>query len=725
MPLPGAPGSPGSSGDDSISINSTAPSERRKEYPLEGVLAEREMNGTTEYLVKWEGYPDERCTWEVGPNFQNDKTLSDWEHRKMRIKHGLEPPYDVDALEKRVELWIEENSGRKVRRRAKRLRLGFSMVPDEKNDTVQGGDGSSSRGEEDNYVPLDTPPRNRRRLTRQTGHNLQDFIDDSSGEEDLPPTKRRLGRWTAEETKTLIEGLKQVEGPHWNQLLGLFGSKGTINTALKGRTRLQLKDKACSLKLTYLEKGQELPSYLHKVIGELKPRHSTGNQYRHSPKQIDLGQNFSNGEETSSTEDSLMDSIKTKHFNKTPDKFQKSSRIRTKAKPTEDEREAKSNNSVKGQPSSIGPRKAVSTGETINNKIARPHDSQMGVIGRGPARMINTSFKKVATAGASILRNWNAKPKPRKKNPAPQPGLGLDSSQRNNTFNKLSIKRKFEKAGRNEPAPNPEHLTFVNLKDGQVTGEPTGISPKTYAPSKTPWEMIQENLAQESRDRSNLENASKVAEPAPSDGHTDSDLHGTNDLGKAQESFNTPFDKIETLHPKATLLNAVSIAIPDHAPTKSRDRFQTDTTMPFLADTQPGVTYAATLPILSPSESPTFQTWSPLNQKYQSFGRFGGQNIRDFSDVFGTIIVGIDQQTIGTVRFRGLPKSAKAILLSIKIPPDQVHVWFQQICTADDYSEYFHGVSAFSLLFYYLYMLIARQSLGWKRVLWSWLCRAL
>ena len=48
--------------DSSLSVNSTVPSEQKDEYPLEGILGERVSNGIKEYLVKWEGYPYERCT---------------------------------------------------------------------------------------------------------------------------------------------------------------------------------------------------------------------------------------------------------------------------------------------------------------------------------------------------------------------------------------------------------------------------------------------------------------------------------------------------------------------------------------------------------------------------------------------------------------------------------------------------------------------------------------
>ena len=47
--------------DDDISLNSSG-SEEEEEYTVEEILAERLFDDSeVRYLVKWEGYPEERC----------------------------------------------------------------------------------------------------------------------------------------------------------------------------------------------------------------------------------------------------------------------------------------------------------------------------------------------------------------------------------------------------------------------------------------------------------------------------------------------------------------------------------------------------------------------------------------------------------------------------------------------------------------------------------------
>ena len=111
------------SDNDSISTTSTIQSEQQEVYPLDNVLSERTVNGQTQYLVKWEGYSIERCTWEARENFQNDATLPDWEKTKSRVEAGLETPFDVKAFEKLIEKLLVDTEQRKARREKKRRRL--------------------------------------------------------------------------------------------------------------------------------------------------------------------------------------------------------------------------------------------------------------------------------------------------------------------------------------------------------------------------------------------------------------------------------------------------------------------------------------------------------------------------------------------------------------------------------------------------------------------------
>ena len=84
------------------------------------------------------------------------------------------------------------------------------------------------------------------------------------------PSQRRP--WTTEEENALMEGLDRVKGPHWSQILNMFGPNGTINETLKDRNQVQLKDKARNLKLFFLKSGIEVPYYLKYVTGDLKSR---------------------------------------------------------------------------------------------------------------------------------------------------------------------------------------------------------------------------------------------------------------------------------------------------------------------------------------------------------------------------------------------------------------------------------------------------------------------
>ncbi|RVD81948.1 uncharacterized protein DFL_009794 [Arthrobotrys flagrans] len=84
------------------------------------------------------------------------------------------------------------------------------------------------------------------------------------------PSQRRP--WSTEEEHALMVGLDYVKGPHWSQILAMFGAGGTVSEALKDRNQVQLKDKARNLKLFFLKSGMDVPYYLQFVTGELKTR---------------------------------------------------------------------------------------------------------------------------------------------------------------------------------------------------------------------------------------------------------------------------------------------------------------------------------------------------------------------------------------------------------------------------------------------------------------------
>lgn len=78
--------------------------------------------------------------------------------------------------------------------------------------------------------------------------------------------------WTKAEEDALLSGLEKVNGPHWSQILALYGRGGSVSEVLKDRNQVQLKDKARNLKLGYLKVGKDVPVALRGVTGKLEKR---------------------------------------------------------------------------------------------------------------------------------------------------------------------------------------------------------------------------------------------------------------------------------------------------------------------------------------------------------------------------------------------------------------------------------------------------------------------
>ncbi|KAI1451407.1 hypothetical protein F4805DRAFT_103362 [Annulohypoxylon moriforme] len=135
---------------DDISLNSTDhegdghqddDDDDDKEWVVEDVYAERphpDVPGEMQYLIKWEGFPLDECTWEptehLGPGL-----LHDWEEAKKKIKDGTRQPFDVEKYNQAYR----EKEERKRRRNAKRKRLGLLPpspgLPESPTLDIQGG----------------------------------------------------------------------------------------------------------------------------------------------------------------------------------------------------------------------------------------------------------------------------------------------------------------------------------------------------------------------------------------------------------------------------------------------------------------------------------------------------------------------------------------------------------------------------------------------------------
>ncbi|KAK5724824.1 TTAGGG repeat binding factor [Elasticomyces elasticus] len=108
-----------------------------------------------------------------------------------------------------------------------------------------------------------------------TGATIPTLARQSSStntEKKAAPSSTIRQPWTKPEEDALLLGLEKVNGPHWSQILAIYGRGGSTSEVLKDRNQVQLKDKARNLKLWYLKMGKDVPVALRGVTGELRKR---------------------------------------------------------------------------------------------------------------------------------------------------------------------------------------------------------------------------------------------------------------------------------------------------------------------------------------------------------------------------------------------------------------------------------------------------------------------
>lgn len=819
------------SDEDSVSITSTVPSEPREEYPVEAIIAEREADGSTEYLVRWEGYPDERCTWEPESSFQSEDTLFDWKTQKMRVSRGLSTPCDIEALLDRVEKWITASENRKARRRSKRMRLGMSVAPME--------------------TDVDDESHNDRRQPKlgkevQTGFSQAPLNKGTSSKKDtIPAGSRRGSEHTDGQLNQLQERLQVFTGQEENTSMNVPGhaptavmfhpqrqdqgsnhSTSTAQTSLESpikssggmfRKSMDATKELPPIRDSHLElhpQRQEVQSSNHpKSTAKTSPASPTKSSVGIVKKTTDSVKKLPTARDSLPEQESSIPNLKSSLPSTLPPKVNSSN----------PNGRGSASNSRSGMVGPISPTKETHS----------PRQVQMGRSGRGPARLAISNLKPSPTnpkrpsiTGAALLKNWNKNVKPRRLM-AYQGSLPNANERAPEKFGKLSVKRKYEKAGRNEPAPDFRKLIFMELKP--AVKKPSLSLPGLKIPSKTPFEMIQEGL-----NESNMNDPRFVETPvsSTSEAITAQPAKGPDDQGATSTETNSPnrsynpsqvntvLEPAEnvslhsTQNPKkkpsvpfetymqqtASSLSAVPSNIvtqnsgPPSTKTVSSEKSLEHQEMPALPqhshDTEPqpanpvmaGMSTAQDAeysPIQNPKEpgakmpqSPTSNTQptsrkepklsvqvpvsdlhnspkqtdpssttsifnappasmnqpasptqairstpslskgSKINSKAQhnikrkkmQLGLFDlTEEERDFAssnnshDVIGTLLIGPEGQHLGEIRFRVLEFSSKKLLLNIKVPPRQMHFWFQQICTAEDYRAYYHTVSHYLL----------------------------
>ena len=178
------------SDEGSINTITTAASENDpdREYAVEKILAEQlSADGKTmHYLLKWEGYPLYRCTWETKENISHDILLREWDTEKRLARQGKKTLFNVAEYDKEFEDWADGRERRGRLREKKRQKRRGMVLQDEESDF------------EDEFPTTETPKRSRVKTSpvkrkgvalpvkknRSTFPNVADEIDESAVESD-------------------------------------------------------------------------------------------------------------------------------------------------------------------------------------------------------------------------------------------------------------------------------------------------------------------------------------------------------------------------------------------------------------------------------------------------------------------------------------------------------------------------------------------------------------
>ena len=631
----------------------------------------------------------------------------------MRIRRKLDKPFDVSALETKVEKWVAETKQRKARRRAKRIRVGLPVGPEETDeeehaDVEYPSDTSSSEAIEEDLTALDAYPR--------------------------PQTGARHRKKSSSSTT--------IKSEHEGARIPLRQQKTNGHPVSTPQRRLRRKSTT--------------PDGDSETADEF-PR-------RHSPTEEPLIQARQIRKPEATHELNQTPSGRSSYSSKDPKQVQ------------DNDTTNQSLNRTKSQPHA----KPLADHEKSLPKIisSLPKSSgsagtNLGQAGRGPARLGQArksafSSKKPRVTGAAIFGNWAAKIKTRKPLAFRQEIIREDVDK-SRAFGKLSVKRRYEKAGRYEPAPNPDDLTFVNLKDGRPIKKPSSIL--TPIPYRTPFQMIQDGLAQANKTAStstgdidmvdlpqgksdfnmgldakwespqNIESGGRLMQSGYTQGNSETPSLARTSAQASRRGSAPP--AIQPQPAAATFADQAPFAPfeargslsgweTEQAPILARPSLPAERSGQIVVAPRqeklfpPSVGGASVWnerrepsrhnPVDRPSvgttervemqlENPDTMQRFPLmilradtgyhqslpNNIYNSY-QHEHKTLEHLSDVLGTILIGLEHTKIADVRFRGLNRACKQLFMRIKVPPRQMHVWCKYICTAEDFRKYFHTV---------------------------------
>ena len=66
-------------------------------YEVEKIIGKKMFNGKPRYKVKWQGYPDTDCTWEVPSHLRHVRDMVEEFEKKLALKEGKEKAKDLST----------------------------------------------------------------------------------------------------------------------------------------------------------------------------------------------------------------------------------------------------------------------------------------------------------------------------------------------------------------------------------------------------------------------------------------------------------------------------------------------------------------------------------------------------------------------------------------------------------------------------------------------------
>ncbi|KAL8850197.1 MAG: hypothetical protein Q9221_004883 [Calogaya cf. arnoldii] len=775
-------GASDSSDDETVSLTSTVFSEEKDEpYNLEAVLAERMFeDGKKRYLVKWEGYPDYRNTWEKRKHFQFEQTLLDWRDQKMQFTRGRAKPFDVDAWEREVERIRETTEKRRARRREKKISLGISV---DEHEEIEPGSPEYSSSSDDSSNESSSEASE-----EFTGSDLQ--------------SRATSPAWTPREESSLLEALQRLKEPDWNAVLELYGSLGTINQALRQRTKGALRRKAFSLKKDFDASGKEFPipvlndqpssgkSFTISVSSGRKVDRARTSRDEHRLELVESLKSVGKGDVSKLGRVSEpASSRKTKSDHRLPQRNRKPEHLRVTI-PAHTSKTSEVRSATAASQSSADtktPARPASAAPWIPNRPVTERPTQLGTVGRGPARK---GFPKPAPIQrGNVMGNWAAQPTKRRKSRYDMKAPTDPRAENPSKFKKFSTQRKFDIAGRFERPPDVNSLTFIDLKDGKVLPKPPA-SVARKPPEKPPFQMLQESMKEKQDEASPLsddtplsaiqvtstaesymnerrlsksnnqsanavdganETAESIApirrtsfpietytqcqtsseqpftapvammgfckEPSlnatsPERRHTyphaSSQTTRENELGKTGVDVNkgvvhrASIDALHQIEGRTKIEINPGSKIHNHS--ENSDPQRQKPSMPLLGKLlqsdmkRRAETTNNEVPVPAAQLQPNIPCFQPLQDGYALFPfdfiGSGGErtNFCKQTDVIAEILTGPAGDSTGAVIFRGLENlDLKMLFLTIRVPPRQMHVKCETMCTAGEYATFFHA----------------------------------